>query len=408
MKNLTLKTLLVCLLIVPFVNVSAQHINKDEISHWSLGLKGGASWWDFTERYTEEWKFGWNGGLVLEYTINPVFGIGLDAGYYNHDDLDLEDNKVTFKNQSIDGLLFGSVNLSNLFSPARQKKFWKAMNIYGNFGGGVGVYNYDMGAGESDFKVAPLAAAGLNIEFNLGKMWALGVGGDYRWYFKDDLNGTHLNKTIESANANLTLRYKFNAAKKKHVRNLTTAEFYPQPTPTVIVDNTPSPEVMNRLKTLENNHNANKQKIQELEQQNQRINQALERTGNKIQDLSNQPHDPVANLVVDNIHFVLNQKELSTANRAILDQVATILLANMNSWKSLEISGYTDATGAESNNIRLSESRAKLVANYLISKGISSSRITSVQGFGSIKPIASNATAEGRDMNRRIEVQIVK
>ena len=404
MKNLT-KTLLVALLIVPFMNVSAQHIDKNEISHWSLGLKGGTTWWDFGN-YNDEWKFGWHGGLVLEYSINPVFGLGIDAGYYNHDNLDTDDNEITFKNQSIDGLVFGSVNLSNLFSPARQKKFWKAMNIYTNFGAGVGVFDYETNQNtESDFKVAPLLSAGLNIEFNLGRMWALGIGGDYRWHLTDNMTGVSLGRNTESVNANLVLRYKFNAANKKHVRNLTVAEFYPQPAPTVVVDNTPSPEVMNRLKALENENSTNKQKIHDLEQKSARINQEVIRAENKIQNLE---HDPVANLVVENIHFVLNQKDLSTANRAILDQVAAILLANMNSWKSLEISGYTDATGAESNNIRLSETRAKLVANYLMSKGISSSRISSVKGFGSIKPIADNSTAAGRDMNRRIEVNIVK
>lgn len=413
MKNLT-KTLLVALLvIVPFTSISAQHIDKKEISHWSFGLKGGTSWWNFTSPgvYQGDWDFGWHGGFVLEYTINPVFGFGLDAGYYNHDGLDatFDENtlKIPFKNQAIDGLIFGSVNLSNLFSPARQGKFWKATNIYTNFGIGAGAYDYETATGtESDFKVAPLAAAGLNIEFNLGKKWALGVGGDYRWHFRDDLSGAKLGRNTESVNAQLLLRYKFNAGKKKHVRNLTTAEFYPQPAPVVVVDNIPNEEVMNRIKTLENQNNQNKQKIQELEQKSARINQEVVRAENKIQNLEH--HDPVANLVVENIQFVLNQKDLSTTNRAILDQVAAILLANMNSWKSLEISGYTDATGAESGNIRLSETRAKLVANYLMSKGISSSRITSVKGFGSIKPIADNATAAGRDMNRRVEVNIVK
>lgn len=417
MKNLTLKTLLCILFIIPFINVSAQHIDKSEIAHWSLGLKGGIGAWDFTQKstYQGEWSPGWHGGLVLEYSVNPVFGFGLEAGYYNHDELDVDDNTlvIPFKNQTIDGLLFGSVNLSNLFSPARQRKFWKATNIYTTFGGGVGVYNYQIAGGdESDFQVAPLAFSGLNIEFNLGKRIALGIGADYRMYFKDDLSGVKLDKNIESVNAQLLLRYKFNAGKRKHVRNLTAAEFYVQPAPPpapapVIVDNTPSPELMDRLEALEKEDKANKQKIKELEQKSARINQEIQRTDDRIESMG-QRKDPVANLVIENINFKLNQKELSMANRAVLDQTAATLLANMDSWKSIEISGYTDATGTESTNIRLSESRAKLVANYLMSKGISSSRITAVRGFGSIKPIASDATAEGRDMNRRVEIDIIK
>ncbi len=69
---------------------------------------------------------------------------------------------------------------------------------------------------------------------------------------------------------------------------------------------------------------------------------------------------------------------------------------------AVEIRGYTDDTGSKDANIRLSQSRADAVRNHLIAKGITPERITA-RGFGPDNPVASNATPEGRQQNRRIE-----
>jgi OOP family OmpA-OmpF porin len=69
----------------------------------------------------------------------------------------------------------------------------------------------------------------------------------------------------------------------------------------------------------------------------------------------------------------------------------------------LEIVGHTDSTGPEAYNLGLSERRAQAAANYLEGKGVSMSRIT-VKGMGESAPVASNATREGRAMNRRVEI----
>jgi outer membrane protein OmpA-like peptidoglycan-associated protein len=69
------------------------------------------------------------------------------------------------------------------------------------------------------------------------------------------------------------------------------------------------------------------------------------------------------------------------------------------------VTGYTDNTGNDSINIPLSQARAQSVKNYLASQGVSSSRIDA-QGLGSSNPIASNATAAGKEQNRRVEISI--
>ncbi len=72
----------------------------------------------------------------------------------------------------------------------------------------------------------------------------------------------------------------------------------------------------------------------------------------------------------------------------------------------IEIGGHTDAKGSESYNLRLSENRAKAVAEYLISKGISEKRLQ-FKGYGKTHPIDTNETEEGRANNRRVEFKIL-
>ncbi|MFW2368526.1 MAG: OmpA family protein [Desulforhopalus sp.] len=69
-----------------------------------------------------------------------------------------------------------------------------------------------------------------------------------------------------------------------------------------------------------------------------------------------------------------------------------------------EIYGHTDSMGSATYNQSLSENRAQAVANYLVEKGINRERLTS-RGFGESKPIATNDTQEGRQKNRRVELQ---
>ena len=71
----------------------------------------------------------------------------------------------------------------------------------------------------------------------------------------------------------------------------------------------------------------------------------------------------------------------------------------------LIIKGHTDSQGNDRYNQTLSEERADTVRSYLVSEGVSSARVTAI-GFGSKMPVATNATAEGRQQNRRVEIEI--
>ncbi len=70
------------------------------------------------------------------------------------------------------------------------------------------------------------------------------------------------------------------------------------------------------------------------------------------------------------------------------------------------VDGHTDSTGSEMHNQRLSEERALSVRDALVQRGVDSRRITA-RGFGEARPIASNATESGRQLNRRVAITIV-
>ncbi len=103
--------------------------------------------------------------------------------------------------------------------------------------------------------------------------------------------------------------------------------------------------------------------------------------------------------------FDTGRATLKPIAREKLSKLAGILLAYPGELK-LEIEGHTDSTGSDELNNRLSQSRAESVRDYLKESGVKEDRIRAVRGFGKTKPIATNDTAAGRQMNRRVEVVI--
>ena len=100
-------------------------------------------------------------------------------------------------------------------------------------------------------------------------------------------------------------------------------------------------------------------------------------------------------------HFAFNQATLTPEGQEKVRSVAETL--NRYPDRGIEVSGYTDSTGSEARNQRLSERRAEAVKQILVESGVSASRITTT-GYGASNPVASNATAEGRAQNRRVEI----
>lgn len=110
-------------------------------------------------------------------------------------------------------------------------------------------------------------------------------------------------------------------------------------------------------------------------------------------------------VVLENIYFETGKSKLKKESYEELGRVVELLKNNPSI--KLEISGHTDNVGSYVANKRLSTERAKSVVEYLISKGISRSRLK-YEGYSFTKPIATNDTPEGRQKNRRVEFKILE
>merc|ERR550539_593529 len=101
--------------------------------------------------------------------------------------------------------------------------------------------------------------------------------------------------------------------------------------------------------------------------------------------------------------FEFDSAKLTDSVSERLDNLANFL--NEYPQAQVEITGYTDSSGPEAYNLKLSERRAQAVAEYLIAAGIDADRFT-VTGMGEANPVADNSTHEGREKNRRVEVVV--
>jgi len=107
-------------------------------------------------------------------------------------------------------------------------------------------------------------------------------------------------------------------------------------------------------------------------------------------------------LVLEGVNFKTNSAVLTIESSAVLDGVA----ASLKDWAEVrvEVGGHTDSTGNDAYNLTLSKRRAQSVVDYLASKGVDKSRMTS-KGYGKADPIADNKTDAGRAKNRRVELK---
>ncbi len=110
-------------------------------------------------------------------------------------------------------------------------------------------------------------------------------------------------------------------------------------------------------------------------------------------------------LAVKNIQFETNSDKLTAASLPIMEQLSSVLAKYPN--YNVNITGHTDSDGKDKFNLDLSDRRAKRCVEFLISKGIDGKRLTA-KGFGETKPIATNKTKTGKQINRRVEFELVK
>ncbi|WP_295516979.1 OmpA family protein [uncultured Pseudomonas sp.] len=135
------------------------------------------------------------------------------------------------------------------------------------------------------------------------------------------------------------------------------------------------------------------------DRQEAELRKQMENTGVQVQ----RQGDDIKLIMPGNITFATDSADIAGSFYKPLNDLA-------NSFKqfdqnSIEIVGYTDSTGSRAHNMDLSQRRAQAVASYLTAQGVPAARL-STRGAGPDNPIASNATADGRAQNRRVEVNL--
>lgn len=134
--------------------------------------------------------------------------------------------------------------------------------------------------------------------------------------------------------------------------------------------------------------------------QARKLRQELLNTGVQVKEYEGQ----IYLIMPGNITFDTNDATIKPAFQPVLNSVAKVIKEY--SKTMVQVNGYTDSTGSAATNNSLSLMRANSISNYLRLQGVDGNRIVS-NGYGSSNPIASNATAAGREQNRRVEIVLI-
>ena len=124
-----------------------------------------------------------------------------------------------------------------------------------------------------------------------------------------------------------------------------------------------------------------------------------------IKNIALEPIKLASNFVFTQVLFDNNSYALLPASLPELNKLVQILEENPG--MHIQISGHTDNIGKAADNLTLSTNRAKAIVQYVSGRGVATDRLT-YKGFGSTEPIATNATQEGRALNRRTSFTITK
>lgn len=136
------------------------------------------------------------------------------------------------------------------------------------------------------------------------------------------------------------------------------------------------------------------------DRQEARLRAELEGTGVSVTRIG----DNITLNMPGNVTFAVDSADLRPAFFDVLNSVATVL--EEFDQTVIEVAGHTDSTGSDAYNQSLSERRSASVAQYLSAQGVNSQRMIRL-GLGEQYPVADNATADGRQRNRRVEITVV-
>ncbi len=137
-----------------------------------------------------------------------------------------------------------------------------------------------------------------------------------------------------------------------------------------------------------------------MDAQEAKLRKQLRETGVRIE----RSGDNINLIMPGNITFATASSDIKADFYPVLNSVAIVLEEYDRTL--VVVGGHTDSDGSDSYNQTLSQQRATSVSSYLVSQGINNVRLETV-GFGERQPIASNATQEGKQLNRRVEITLL-
>lgn len=114
---------------------------------------------------------------------------------------------------------------------------------------------------------------------------------------------------------------------------------------------------------------------------------------------------PIEQIDLSAIQFDYSRAELSSDASAALTGVIAQLVKNPQ--LKIMVSAHTDDQGTPLGNMAVTQARAEAIRNHLLSQGVKAEQVKA-QGFGSVRPIAENNTAEGQKKNRRVEITVLE
>ena len=136
-----------------------------------------------------------------------------------------------------------------------------------------------------------------------------------------------------------------------------------------------------------------------MDVQEAKLRQQLQGTGVSVTRIG----DNITLNMPGNITFKTDSADLNSSFFSVLDSVSLVLKEYEKT--IVEVAGHTDSTGSDQYNQALSERRAQTVATYLAGKGVMQQRMITV-GAGESRPVATNDTTDGRQLNRRVELTL--
>lgn len=422
---------------------------RSQYRTWSIGLQGGITTPNviiggqnaFGQKvgYFQN-KVGEYYGLTIRKQFSHLFGLELEGNRgkiktYNHETLGGVEPGTSGARSAITtvnwaGSLNGVFQLGTIDFLRREN----AVNFYAkvglgafafnpvqysgsNFDGTV-VYNNKGNWGEElfgdrekvgdrDYRLGMYVPVGVGAKFKLSEVVALNLG--YTMNFTDEsiLYGeTARTNNQRFANIYGGLEFTLGSRDKE---NLTFAN----PVAT-LYDELKDPSLRNEVEAL-------KQRVSTLESTVDLLNKDSDGDGvsDKFDKCPNTPAgtvvdgsgcpikfpEPVEKNIVSesypNIQFEFDSSVLKTESYPTLDKLARELRESNG---TVTLDGYASAEGTEAYNLNLSKDRANAVKQYLVNAGVPASSIT-VNAYGESNPIASNATEEGRRLNRRVEIK---